>query len=67
MFLNVKKYTGGKHMKKIISKAITLIMGILFFLSAFSLDVPSWIPTIALAVSMVWLITFGIVNGWFEF
>ena len=60
-------------MKKILRKirrlvliSITWIMGILCLLSALSLDSNSWIPTITLVISLVWLFPFGCANGWFE-
>jgi len=53
-------------MKKFILKLITAIALTVWFLSAFSLDAGSWIPTIMLVASSAWLIPFGLANGWFE-
>ena len=58
-----------RRVKKIIRfvlETITWIMGIICLLSALSLNSPTWTPTIALVVSMAWLIPFGLLNGWFE-
>lgn len=55
-----------KKVKNFILKTITWIMGIICILSVCSIDSPTWIPTIALVVSMAWLIPFGFANGWFE-
>ncbi len=55
-----------KKVRRFILISITWIMGIICLLSVCALDSPSWIPTIALAVSMAWLIPFGFANGWFE-
>ena len=53
-------------MKNFILKFITWVAGILFILSAGSLDSGNWIPTITLIISGIWLALFGLANGWFE-
>ena len=55
-----------KKVRRFILISITWIMGIICLLSVLSIDSPSWIPTIALVISMAWLIPFGFANGWFE-
>ncbi len=53
-------------MKNFILKIIKWIALIIFSLSAFSLDSGSLVPTITLAISGIYLIIFGLANGWFE-
>ena len=58
-----KKY---KRVKNLILKAITVLATVLFFVSILALDNGLWTPTIMLVISGVWLIVYGLANGWFE-
>ena len=50
-------------MKNRILKTITVIMAVLFILSASALDGDTYIPHIICAISEAWIVLFLIVNG----